>query len=496
MNAPLVRTRLYSTVSNLRIKKVSSLLENLGGNQTLPLTFRPVAGNTHSIPKHRGLLKMMTRRAATAGLATAFVVLSRHGFAQGSQSLSLTLTARPARQRLRPDAVKAAELWTFDGALSPVIRAKKGVELALTLRNETPRPLSLHFHGVRGPNAMDGVGGLTQPPVPSGGSFTYRFTPPDSGTYLIRPCVLGGNAELAERGLFGLLVVEEPNPLPVDRDIALVVDDWNLTEDGALAPFDPAPLPGRLGNWLSVSGKATPHRIEAPQGARLRLRLANACNARAMRLRFDELKPFVIAIDGQPTETFEPLRGALPFAPGNRYDVVVDLPMEAGAKGTIVAAIGDGIPLAEFVTTQEKFPDRPDIAPLPPNKNLPDVIKLQSAARQDVVIKDAPPAWTVNGAPGDVSGPPLLKVKRGAPVVLALVNQSDFVQPMHLHGHVFRLLHPFDDGWDPYFLDTVQVPENRTIRIAFVADNPGKWLLASTVMERFDAGLWTWIEVT
>ena len=45
-------------------------------------------------------------------------------------------------------------------------------------------------------------------------------------------------------------------------------------------------------------------------------------------------------------------------------------------------------------------------------------------------------------------------------------------------------------------LDTVQAPESKTVRIAFVADNPGKWLLASTVMERFDAGLWTWIEVT
>jgi FtsP/CotA-like multicopper oxidase with cupredoxin domain len=80
--------------------------------------------------------------------------------------------------------------------------------------------------------------------------------------------------------------------------------------------------------------------------------------------------------------------------------------------------------------------------------------------------------------------------------VLALVNQTPFAQPMHLHGHVFRLLHPLDDGWEPYFLDTVQVPENKTVRIAFVADNPGKWLLASTVMERFDSGLWTWIEVT
>ena len=65
------------------------------------------------------------------------------------------------------------------------------------------------------------------------------------------------------------------------------------------------------------------------------------------------------------------------------------------------------------------------------------------------------------------------------------------MQPLHLHGHSVRLLHALDDGWEPYLLDTVQVPENRR-GAAFVADNPGKWLLASTVMERFDGGLWTW----
>ena len=116
------------------------------------------------------------------------------------------------------------------------------------------------------------------------------------------------------------------------------------------------------------------------------------------------------------------------------------------------------------------------------------------------MIKGEPKApnapWTINGAAGKADGAPLVKVKRGSPVVLTLTNQTGFMQPLHLHGHSVRLLHALDDGWEPYWLDTVQVPENKTVRIAFVADNPGKWLLASTVLERFDAGLWTWIEVT
>ncbi len=453
---------------------------------------------------------MITRRAVTAGLATTLIGLSQRGWAQApaapekaGNGTDPVLTAKPTLLKLRPDAPAEAEAWTFNGTLSPALRVKHGAELRLTLRNETPMPLSLHFHGVRGLNAMDGVGGLTQHPVASGQSHEYRFTPPDAGTFLIRPCVPGGSAEPLERGLSGLLIVEESNPPQVDRDVALLVDDWRLNDDGSLAPFekaaDPAPA-GRLGSWLSVNGQATPQRIEAPPGGRLRLRLANTCNARTMRLRFDGLKAYVIAIDGQPTSTFEPLQASLPFAPGTRYDLLVDLAPEADAKGAVMALIGDGMPLVEIVTVGDRRPALPPIAPLPQNTKLPETIKLQNATRKDVVIKGDPKTpkapWTLNGAAGSASGAPLIKVKRGSPVVLTLTNQTAFVQPLHLHGHVFRLLHGLDDGWEPYWLDTVQVPENKTIRIAFVADNPGKWLLASTIMERFDAGLWTWIEVT
>lgn len=450
---------------------------------------------------------MITRRTATAGLAAAFASSPLQvraqpvpGIVDGLKGNGITpeLRAAPSPVRLRPDASRDADVWTLGGKLAPALRIKHGQELRLALKNETALPLALHLHGIRGPNAMDGVGGLTQPPIPSGGQFDYRLVPPDAGTFLLRPCVIGGSAEPLERGLSGLLIVEEQNPPPVDRDEAILVDDWRLEEDGSLSPFAPDAV-GRLGNWLSVNGKAIPLKIEARPGTRVRLRLANACNARIMRLRFDRLKPYVVAIDGQPTDTFEPLRSSLPFAPGTRYDVIVDVPDQAGATGAVTAVIGDGMPLVELMAVGEKSPERPQIEPIPPNKKLPETIKLQNAARRNLVIKAGPGGakfpWTINGMAGDVKMP-VLKVRRGAPVVLAIDNQTDLVQPMHLHGHVFRLLHGLDDGWEPYFLDTLQVPERRIARIAFVADNPGKWLLASTVMERFDAGLWTWIEVS
>jgi FtsP/CotA-like multicopper oxidase with cupredoxin domain len=383
------------------------------------------------------------------------------------------------------------------------------------LRNRTERPLSLHWQGVRNVNAMDGVGGLTQQSVAPGQSFDYRFTPPDAGTFLVRPLVIGGSSEPAERGLSALLVVEERQAPKIDHEFALLVDDWRLGEDGALAAFgDPleAAAAGRLGNWLTVNGRGVPHEVKVAPGARVRLRLANACNARSLRIRFDDIKAYVAAVDGQPTDTFEPLRATLPLAPGGRYDLLFDGPMNAGARGAVVALLGPGIPLVAFVTEGEAARNAASpMAALPENKQLPRQIRLQNALRRDVVIQggagpgpggqpvyagDPKRIWTINGASGSAGGPALFTVKRGAPVVLSLKNQTPVVQPIHVHGHAVRLLHVADDGWDPYWLDTVQIPENRTLLIAFVADNPGKWAITSSVLERFDTGLWTWFEVT
>ncbi|MBZ6074954.1 multicopper oxidase family protein [Microvirga puerhi] len=451
---------------------------------------------------------MITRRAATVGLATALFGLSRWGEAQSAVSpapvedMPSEITAKSSRKRLRPNAEADADILTLNGRLAPTFRLRAGAPLEFTFKNETALPLSLHIQGLRGPNAMDGVGRLTQESVQPGGRFAFRLPPPDPGTFLIRPCILGGSAEPLGRGLSAMLIVEESAAPTVDLDCPLLIDDWRLNDDGSLTQFlkasNEAPV-GRLGNLLTVNGVPAPQRIEAPAGGRLRIRLANTSNARAMRLQLSDLKSVVIAIDGQPTETFEPLRSSLPFAPGSRYDLLVDLPAQPGARGAILAMLGEGIPLVEIITKGEPQVDRPPIGPLAPNDKLPKAIALEKATRKELTIQnvaDNPTSgWTINGAPGDPSTP-ALKIRRGTPVVLTLNNKTPFVQPFHLHGHVFRLLHGLDDGWQPYFLDTVQVPENKTSRIAFVADNPGKWLLESTVMERFDAGLWTWIEVS
>lgn len=475
-----------------------------------------------------------SRRAAVLGLGAAATLAlldeaaaqqpgtGKPGAAPDTKANLVEPPARPlvassTKVRLRPAPAPETEIWTFDGtAPGPILRMKPGEALRLKLENRTASPLSLHWHGLRGQAGMDGVGGFSQAPVAPGASFEYRLTPPDSGTFLYRPLVVGGAAEPADRGLSGLLVVEEADPPRVDLDLPVVVDDWLLGDDQTIRSFDAkgpeAAAGGRLGNWVTVNGKAPPQRIAIAPGARVRLRLANACNARITRLRFDGIKPFVIAVDSQPTDNFEPVRAQLPFAPGTRYDLIFDMPDEAGATAMVMALIGPGLPLVRLVAEGEKKSAAGPMAALKPNPALPAAVRLQDARRSEMVVAggakvtadarldlaglDMARPWTINGGIGSAEAKPLFSVKRGAPVVVAIDNRTAFLQPFHVHGHSFRLLHPLDDGWEPYFLDTVQIPEGRKLHIAFIADNPGRWLISSTVLERFDLGLWTWFEVT
>jgi FtsP/CotA-like multicopper oxidase with cupredoxin domain len=105
--------------------------------------------------------------------------------------------------------------------------------------------------------------------------------------------------------------------------------------------------------------------------------------------------------------------------------------------------------------------------------------------------------WTVAGqASSGHDGPPLFSVRRGRTVMLGFPNRTAFPHAMHVHGHHFRLLDRLDDGWKPFWLDTIVVAAQDTARIAFVADNPGKWMIHCHMLEHQETGMAAWFEVT
>lgn len=405
-------------------------------------------------------------------------------------------------------------LWTYNDSFpGPLLRIARGEVLSLRLDNALPQPTSLHWTGVRIANAMDGVAGLTGDALAPGAGQDIAFTARETGTFIYRPMVPELAAEQAERGLCGILIVDEETP-PYADDFVLVLDDIALGDDGQVrGDFDTAAdrgLAGRLGNRLLINGRTTPERIARRPGQRVRVRIANTANARPLTLGFDNVAVHIIAADSQPVDDpFPPSQDRLTLVPGSRVDVVLTTP-EAGATGAIAAQIGTGLPLLQLTGEGTPVTDTPmNVAALAANPLLPESIDLARARRFDITISggldpqgpqprpaEGARIWALGGVSwADAGGRPLFRVPRNTPVVLALANPTPFLQVLHLHGHHARQLHRLDDGWEPYWVDTIAIRPTETVRIAFVADNPGRWMIGSAVLDRLGAGLAGWFEV-
>ena len=128
-------------------------------------------------------------------------------------------------------------------------------------------------------------------------------------------------------------------------------------------------------------------------------------------------------------------------------------------------------------------------------------MSFAGAIRAEVVIdgktETSGAAWApANAASDKPASQPLFTATRGRTVMMGLDNRTDSPNAFHVHGHAFRLLDRLDDGWKPFWLDTVVVPPRQILRIAFVADNPGKWLIHRYAIGRSQSGTAAWFAVT
>ncbi|QGM45563.1 multicopper oxidase family protein [Methylocystis heyeri] len=441
-----------------------------------------------------------SRRSFILGVSATVLPLPARSEATAAPRI---IEARPAKAQLLAAPAPPSDILGFDGTTpGPLLRYKQGDALFARLVNKTDLPLTLHWQGMRGENAMDGAAPLTQAAVAPGASFDYRRPLPEPGLFCYRPSVYPRSGELLGRGLKGLLIVDEPSPLESDADIVVALDDWKLDSAGAVDKDfskDSGTGEGQIGAALTVNGSPSLATHEAAPGARVRLRLANLANARIMILSFEGVKPYVVAVDSQPCDAFVPVRDSIPVAPGARFELLFDLPAEPAGKARLILRGADGQDkdLMRFAAKGEKLPPRPPIRSLPDNPALPREIKLQQSKKVDLVIAPDGAGWRLNGAPsGGYSGDPLFRVKRGAPVTLGFDNRARVPLVMHVHGHAVRLLHDLDDGWEPYWRNAVVAPPGKTKHVAFIADSPGKWALHDDILDHEAAGLATWFEVT
>ena len=389
---------------------------------------------------------------------------------------------------LRAQAQMAPNLVLQDGPMTlPPLKAKRGEIFQLRVKNERREPTALHWRGLRLRNDMDGGAPLTQKPIAPGDMFDIAFTPPDAGTFLCHANWRENAARQIADGVIFPVIVEDDTDPAVELDLICLLQE--KMEHATSSPR------------MTINGADGALAHDLRPGARVRLRLISGSTQRMMSVALEGATSKVAAIDGQPCGLFEPERQTLPLAPGQRYDLFVDLPRMAKQEVSLhLRSLGSdttmGRLLAVMRTSGEPVAERATFEGLAPNPLLPEKIALQNATRRDLVLtRDASAGWQINGASAESFAPePLFSVKRGTPVALGFINKTGQPQLIHLHGHVLRHIHLFDDGWDPYWRDTVIVPDGRTIRVAFVADNPGRWPLTGGMDGR--DGLTGWFEVT
>jgi len=106
----------------------------------------------------------------------------------------------------------------------PILRLKQGGDVTINVTNRLSETTSIHWHGVKLPNAMDGVPGLTFAGIPPGQTFSYRFPIEQSGTYWYH----SHSGMQEQTGLLGPLIFDpqKPESYQYDREYVIVLSDW------------------------------------------------------------------------------------------------------------------------------------------------------------------------------------------------------------------------------------------------------------------------------
>jgi len=459
-------------------------------------------------------------------LAGAVVPISRATVSGGAAAHQFRLRPEPGRVRMVPEPYGETPAWCYNGSVpGPEIRVRQGEQIRVAVKNNLNEETTVHWHGARVPNDMDGVPHLTQTPIAPGELFVYEFEAVDAGTFWYHPHQR--SFEQVGRGLYGPLIVDEPDPVRVDRDATWMLDDWRLTPSAEISnDFGNAhdmSHSGRVGNIVTINGQVA-DTFSVQKNERIRLRLINAANARIFGLDFQGHDPTIIALDGQPVAPHAPADGLVVLGPAMRVDIILDMTGDTGSRVAVVDRFYDGLDyeLVDLVYSGTPLRARaPDWSmELPANPLVePDI---DDAVRHDVIFNGgmmgamvmremggsmgedtsggmmgmmgmmhSGKIWFINGvaAEGHILDPMLI-LEAGRTHVIAMTNATAWHHPIHLHGHSFRVLSRNGRAtrlreWQ----DTVLMAPREKVEIAFVADNPGDWMFHCHILEHQASGM-------
>ena len=396
------------------------------------------------------------------------------------------LTAEAGTLVLRPGGPDA-RIWSIAG---PPLSFTQRDTPELEFRSNLPVAAVLSWRGIDGIPTIEPL--LARRPLTGVGADNFKLPLRHAGTFFCDLALLGDAQATPSRGL--PLIVQESKPVSVDRDEVLLIEDWRVRPDGTAmasgtAPGDTVPV-------HTINGR-TSLDFSARTNERVRLRIINGGQRSVIAVKLEGLDVRVMAVDGQPSEPFPARNGAVVLAPGGRIDAFIDITAAAGTETPILLHDGKEARSIGRIRVSSEPPIRatplPPAPPLPSN-GLPERLDLKNATRVDLPLGGTSGDW-VPPAKFIDTVPPAFRAKAGRVVVLAVTNRAAIATVFHLHGHHFRLLDRLDDGWKPFWLDTLAIEPGQTQRIAFLAEHAGRYLIESVATDWAAPRLVRWYAV-
>ncbi|WP_087569863.1 multicopper oxidase family protein [Paenibacillus sp. MY03] len=351
---------------------------------------------------------------------------------------------------------RTVSAWTFDGTTpGPELRVQQGDRVIVNLNNkDIDSGVTIHWHGIVLPCSQDGVAGVTQDAISPGESFTYEFIAGHAGTYWYHSHQQ--SSEQAQKGLIGRLIVEpREDSLRYDRDYAVTLQ--KLADK----------------HWLT-NGKRGGDTLAAKPGERIRLRLINSSSeVQWMGVAGADFQ--VVSMDGQDLNGPDVIRDQwIPIGGGQRYDVLLAMPQSGQVevysrnKEALRVTLGEGTAPALLDKKGAEF----DLASY--GTPLDDGVTADMTFDREYELVLG--LLDINGKRfHDI--PPLM-VKEGEWIKITLKHEFGAEHPMHMHGHLFKVLtkngKPLTGS--PVYADSVLLFQGDEYEIAFQANNPGLWM--------------------
>ena len=447
---------------------------------------------------------------------------------------------------------KSASVFSLDQPNgTPGLVTEVGKTFRVRVENGIDQPSLIHWHGLSPPWQQDGVPDVSAPLIPPGGSADYDFPLNYGGTFWMHSHADLQEQLL----MAAPLIIHDQRDRPDQQEVVVMLTDFTFTNPeevfanlqkmgsmGGMAAMAAAgagssqkmgggmkmgatPAPKMATGGMKMGGGAAaapapdlndvkydaflandrtladPEVVKVEPGGRVLLRIINSSAMSAYHFGFGALDGELIAVDGIE---IAPVRGRrFPIAVAQRLDIRVTLPRGPGAYPLLAQLEGErnqtGIVLVAGNGAVARIPDQAQAAspaltldferglratkPLPPRKaDRVHILNLTGEMAGYI--------WSINNIVWNKDVPPL-PVKEGERVELVFLNQTPMPHPMHLHGHLFQVVEIDGVRFSGAVRDTVLIPPNRRVTVAFDADNPGLWAIHCHLLYHLDAGMFT-----